>query len=90
MEPKQVTIEKMEAMLGQLSAKIEELAAKASDHQRTDDLKVWRAEAQARLDGFKAVEVEKWEGIEAKLALAWSDLGRAVEELGRKPGKSRR
>jgi hypothetical protein len=90
MEPKHVTIGHMEAMLEQLSFRIEALMARKADHQRIDDLKVWRAKAQARLDGFRALESENWESIEPEIARAWSELENVLDGLRLRQKKPKR
>jgi hypothetical protein len=88
--PLEPNVDKMEAQLTVWAAKIDGLSAKAGHagvragieyRLSIDDLKAKRVLAQAKVDEYKAAGRDKWEGHQAGIELAWSDLEDAFAEL---------
>ena len=76
-----------DAKLGVLMAEIKVVGTQAKIEHRNqiDVIKAKRAQAQAKLEEFKAAGSEKWDSLKAGLEVVWNDLEAAFNEF--KPGK---
>jgi hypothetical protein len=88
-ETMESSVNKMEEQLELWAAQIDGLAfkaGKAETHSRLallqsiDELKARRAFVRAKIDEFKTVGRERWEGLRAGIESAWSDFETAFRQ----------
>ena len=81
---------RMEAQLERWSARIDRVAAKTEgagawvtigEHHRIDELRVWRAIAQARFDAYRTAEPPERQGLRGGVEQAWNDLAVAMKKV---------
>ncbi len=89
-ETMEAHVGKMEKKFQQWGAKFDEIISRTQDvgmdargdwHDRIDELKVKRAEAQLKFDELKAAGSEKWVSFRAGLERAWNEFETAVKKL---------
>lgn len=80
----------MEAQLERWSARIDRVAARTEgvggwvtigEHHRIDELRVWRAIAQARFDAFRTADAALRESLRGGVEQAWDDLAVAMKTV---------
>ena len=83
-------LEKMEVQLERWSARIERIVAMTEgagaratihEHLRNDELRAFRAIAQARFDEYRTAAAELRAGLHAAVEEAWNDLARVMRTL---------
>lgn len=83
-------LEKMEAQLGRWSDRIDRLTAVTDsvgaratigEHLRNDELRAFRAIAQARFDEYRTSATELRAGLQAAVEQAWNDLASVMRTL---------